>query len=299
MKRRKEFALNKLFNVCITLGMLLGCISIDFFTDHEIAWGFGFAIVALLFTVPPAFFTPYCYAFDSEGVSLCYIILPTERYLWKDIYAIEVEDKSTSSKTILIHFFYAYVFAIHGTNVGKTKFYMNGHIRKSFRTKYLIEKYWDGTITGYWFEDTKKWINKRRTKKQKQIKAHFTDEIVPMEREIRSEAREWLKPFVEQAKEQNLDIKTTYRYITKDFEELNSRPQEGYTYTLLAEIAHLGETDENRIVVISVDLLYARLGKTAYRGVRNAHAKEELDYIFSDALNEIGKNGIEVYCKEN
>ena len=299
MKRRKEFALNKLFNVCITLGMLLGCVSIDFFTDHEIAWGFGFAIVALLFTVPPAFFTPYCYAFDSEGVSLCYIILPTERYLWKDIYAIEVEDTSTSSKTILIDFFYAYVFAIQGTTVGKNKFYMNGHIRKSFRTKYLIEKYWDGTITGYLFEDTKKWINKRRTKKQKQIKAHFTDEIVPMEREIRKEAREWLKPFVEQAKEQNLDIKTTYLYITKDFEKLNSRPQEGYTYTLLAEIAHLGETDENRIVVISVDLLYARLGKTAYRGVRNAHAKEELDYIFSDALNEIGKNGIEVYCKEN
>ena len=105
MKRRKEFALNKLFNVCITLGMLLGCVSIDFFTDHEIAWGFGFAIVALLFTMPPAFFTPYCYAFDSEGVSLCYIILPTERYLWKDIYAIEVEDTSTSSKTILIDFF--------------------------------------------------------------------------------------------------------------------------------------------------------------------------------------------------
>lgn len=105
MKRRKEFALNKLFNVCITLGMLLGCGSIDFFKDHEIAWGFGFAIVALLFTVPTAFFTPYCYAFDSEGVSLCYTILPTERYLWKDIYAIQVEDTSTSSKTILIDFF--------------------------------------------------------------------------------------------------------------------------------------------------------------------------------------------------
>jgi hypothetical protein len=108
-----------------------------------------------------------------------------------------------------------------------------------------------------------------------------------------------LEPFVAQAKHYDLEIKTKHLYITKDFEELNSRPQKGYTYTLLAEIARFGETDENRIVVVSVDLLYVRLGKTAYRGVQNVHAKKELDDIFSDVLNEIGKNGIEAYCKDN
>ncbi len=301
MKKRRQFALNKLFNFCVVLGLLFAWGSKELFTDNDTAWGLGFGIVALLLVVLPAIFTPYCYAFDSEGVSLCYVFLPVERYLWKDIHAIEVEDTSidTGSRANIFVLFFSYVFAIQGTNVGKRRFYMNGHIRKSFRTKYLLEKYWDGTITGYLFEDAKKWINKRKAKKQSQIKAHLTDEVVPMEREARAETREWLKPFVAQAKQYNLDIRAKYFYITKDFEELNSRPKEGYTYTLIAEISHCNETDENRIVVVSMELLYVRLGKTAYRGVKNKHVKEELEVTFSDVLNEINKNGIEVYCKNN
>ena len=47
---------------------------------------------------------------------------------------------------------------------------MNGYIRKTFRTKYLLEKYWDGTITGYLFEDVKNWINKRKKRKKSKKK---------------------------------------------------------------------------------------------------------------------------------
>ncbi len=275
--------------------------SIEFFIENDTAWSWGFGLVGLILIVLPAIFTPYCYAFDSEGVSLCYVFLPVERYLWKDIHAIEVEDikLGTASRVTIFDSFYASVFSIKGTNVGESRFYMNGHIRKSFRTKRLLEKYWDGTITGYLFEDAKKWIDKRKAKKHSQIKAHLTDEVVAMEREIRAETRELLKPFIAQAKQYNLDIKEKYFYITEDFEELKSRPKEGYTYTLVAEISHFNETDQNRIVVVSVDLLYVRLGKTVYRGVKNKHIKEELEFTFSDVLNEINKNGIEVYCKNN
>lgn len=298
MKNKKQIASNKLFNFCVVLGLLLAWVSYSFFTDGEVAWGIGNGIAALLLIVLSAIFTPCCYIFDNEGISLCYLFLPVERYLWKDIYAIEVEDKwarSGGTRSLLMFFLYASVFSIYGENVGKCRFYMNGHIRKSFRTKYLLNKYWDGTITGYLLEDIKKWFNRRRTKKQ--IKAHLTDEIVPMEREARVEAREWLKSFVAQAKRCDLDIKTKYRYITPDFEELNVRPQQEYTYTLLAEIAHFGETNKDRIAVVSVDLLYVRLGKTSYRGVKNKNAKEKLEFTISDTLNEINKNGIESYCK--
>ena len=283
--------------------MLLGAFcawgAVGFLIEGDILWVLGLGIVSLLLIVLPAIFTPYCYSFDSEGISLCYLFFSVERYLWKDIHEIEVKDTSTSSRSVLFELFFAYDFCINGTSVGKRSFFMKGHVRKSFRTKRLFEKYWDGTITGYLFEDVKAWNQKRKSKKNLQIKAHLTDEIVPMEREIRAKAREWLEPFVAQAKHYDLEIKTKYRYITKDFEELNSRPQEGYTYTLLAEIAHFGETDENRIVVVSVDLLFVHLGKTAYRGVQNVRAKKELDDIFADVMNEIGKNGIEVYCKDH
>lgn len=301
MNKRKQIALNKLFNFCVILGLFFAWCSIEFFKENDADFGLGFGIAALLLIVIPAIFTPYYYAFDKEGISLCYLFLPVERYLWKDIYAIEVEDINLgpSSRVTIFDFLYASVFSIKGSNVGKIRFYMNGHIRKSFRTKYLLEKYWDGTITGYLFEDAKKWIDKQKSKKQSQINAHLTDEVVPMEREIRAETRELLKPFMAQARQYNLDIKSRYLYITKDFEELNSRPKECYTYTLVSEISHFNETDENRIVVVSIDLLYVRLGKTAYRGVKNKHTKEELEFTFSDVLKEINENGIEVYCKNN
>ena len=297
MKERKQFALNKLFNFSIFLGLLFLGLSIELFIDNDNVWGIGLGVASLICIVPASLFTPYCYVFDSKGVSLCYVFLPVERYLWRDIHAIEVENitTGTGASTTILEVFFAYVFCIRGKNVGKTRFYMNGYIRKSFRTKRLLEKYWDGTITGYFFEDVKKWYSKRKTKKQSHIEAHFTDEIVVKEREIRAEVRDWLNPVISQAKQYDLVIKPKYFYITKDYKELNSRPEEGYTYTLVMEIAHPGETDENRIVVVSIDLLYVRLGKTAYRGVKNECAREELELTIKDVLN----NGFESYCKND
>lgn len=298
MRKGRQIASNKIFNLCLALGLFFGWGSIGFFTENDRTGGVVCGIIALLLIMLPAIFTPYCYSFDSEGISLCYLFFPVERYLWKDIYAIEVKDTSTSSRSILFELFFAYDFCINGTSVGKRKFFMEGHVRKSTRTKRLFEKYWDGAITGYLFEDVKEHINNRKAKKKKQDKQHLTDEIVPMEREIRADVREWLEPFADRAKQFDLDIRTEFVYITKGFEELPSRPKERYTYTLIAEISRFGETDENRIVVLSVDLLYVRLGKTAYRGVKNEQARTDLELAFSDTLDEIEKNGIEVYCKD-
>ena len=299
MKKRKQFAFNKLFNFCMVSGALLTWVSIAFFRDNDSELGLIFGIIALPVLLLPAIFTPYCYAFDSEGISLRYIFLPVERYLWKDIRAIEVQDIGGTKRFFPIDFFYAFVFCIEGENVGESRFYMTGHIRKSFHTKRLLEKYWDGTITGYLFENIKNRINKRRAKKQVQVRAHLTDEVVPMERDVRAEVREWLNPLIAQAKQYDLDIKTSFIYITKDNEEWFSRPKEGYTYTLAAKIAHFNEADKNRAVTVKVDLLYVRLGKTAYRGVKNKHIGEALKYSLSDMLIEIGEKGIDVFLEES
>lgn len=300
MNKRKQIALNKLFNFFMLCGLFFAWGAVDTFIQGDNMWGFIFSACALLLIIIPAIFTPYCYAFDSEGVSLCYVFLPVERYLWKDIYAIEVDDISigTRARASIFDLLYASVFSIRGTNVGETRFYMKGNIRKTFRTKHLLEKYWDGKITGYLFEDLKEHIDKRKAEKQSYIKEHMKDEIVPMEREIRAEVREWLEPLTARANQYDLDIKAEYFYVTEDFEELKYRPKEKYTYTLIAEIAHFGETNEDRIVVVSVDLLFVRLGKKAYLGVKNKHAKKELEDIVSEVLSEINKNGIEAYCQD-
>ena len=290
MNKRKQIALNKLFNTSVVLGVLCACISVELFSCDEIIWGVILAVAACLLILLPLIFTPCCYIFDSEGVSFCYILISNERFLWKDIYAIEVEDINppySHMHSIILDFFYASVFCLKGSDSIKRRFFENVHIRKSFRTKKLLEKYWDGTITGYFFEGAKKWINKRRAKKQAYVNAHFTDEIVKMEREIRADAREWLKPVLAQAKQNNLDVKLKYYYVTKNSKELKSRPQEGYTYSIDVEISHYNEIDENKIIVVSADLLYVKLGKTAYRGIKNPKAKEELQIDFSDVLEKI------------
>ena len=290
MNKRKQIALNKLFNTSVVSGVLSVCISIELFSCDEIIWGVILAVAACLLILLPLIFTPCCYIFDSKGVSFCYILIPNERFLWNDIYAIEVEDISppyTHMYSITLDFFYASVFCLKGNDSIKRRFFENVHIRKSFRTKKLLEKYWDGTITGYFFDDAKKWINKKRAKKQAYVNAHFTDEIVKMEREIRADTREWLKPVLAQAKQNNLDVKLKYYYVTKNSKELKSRPQEGYAYSVDVEISHYNEIDENRIIVVSVDLLYVRFGKSSYRGIKNKQAKEELQIDFSDVLEKI------------
>ena len=297
MRTKREWALNKLFNLLLIVACFFAAMSFSMILEKDVSWAIGCGAVALVFLACALLFTPYGYAFDREGVSLCYVFLPNERYLWKDIHAIDVDWVKITAKTTILDFFYASVFRITGNSVGVQRFYMQGHIRKSFRTKRLLEKYWDGTITGYLFEDVTKWNNKRKAKKQKQVKQHLTDEIAPMERQVRAKAREWILPFADSAKLYGLDLRTEYRYITADFEELKSRPHEGYTYTLMVEISRPNETDEDRILVLSVDLLHVRLGKTAYRGVENKCAKEELESYLSETFAQIGKEGFDSLCK--
>lgn len=72
-----------------------------------------------------------------------YVFLPNERYLWRNIRAIEVSDDGTnSSQSPWFDLLFGKVFAISGHVEGELHFYMNGHIRKSWRTKRLLEEYW-------------------------------------------------------------------------------------------------------------------------------------------------------------
>ncbi len=299
MKIKKKYALNKLFNLLMVLGVLCGWISVVVFQEGgSFGLGFGIAVIALLLLVLPGFFTPYCYAFDPLGVSFRYVFSPTERYLWKNIREITVElDSSGTTKSFIWDFFYGRVFSIKGKTEGEPRFYMNGNMRKSFRNKKLLEQYWDGTITGYLLENVKKWFQKRSHKKQAEFFEHFTHEIAPMEGQMRSKMREMIAPLKEQANELGLSFQSKFLYITKDLVEQKERPKIGYTYTLEITICKPNETNEDHIVVLFVDLIYVRLGKTAYRGVENHCIEEELKFTVADVLEEMKTKGIEAYCE--
>lgn len=299
MKLKKEIALNKLFNFFVVLGIIFIIFAEPLLSGNlyiEAALFGGVGIITLILTV---LFTPYCYCFDKEGVSLCYVFLPVERYLWKNIKAIDVTICHMGRPTSIFTLFFGSVFSVDALPVGTSRFYMKGYIRKSFRTKRLLNKYWDGTITGYLFEDVANWIKKKKAKKNAEIKEHFTDEVAPMEREIRQKAKEKLGYFISGAKQYDLDVKIKFIYVDNGLKEWRSRPKNcDHTYKLIIEMRRMNDTESEQMVDFEIDLLYVRLGRTHLRGVYNANMEKEIQLLTSDVLDTISKEGLSFYFED-
>ena len=292
---RRQVALNKLFNVLIVSGILSGVGTYLLAVEGSLGFAIFFAVFGLIMIIGAAVFTPACYLFDEDGVSFCFLFRPNERYLWTNIHSIKEEDISTG-KASAIDLLYASVFKIEGQVEGKKKSYMKGHIRKSFRTKYLLKKYWDGRIEGGFFDDIIEWVRKRRMKKTGEVKEYLTDEVGHMEYEARLNTEIWLKSFYSQAEQLGLELRPEYLYVTDDFEEYENRPDAEYTYVMRVKVARPNENDEDRMLYLWADLLYARFGKEAYRGVVNKKASREFGEEFSEMFSEIKELGFEEYC---
>lgn len=292
----KQRAVNKwfVFWTLISIGAVL--FGSAFINSEESSLGiFGFVAGAFFFIV--AIVTePVFYVFESESVSLIYVFRKKECYLWKNVRSIRESYHSLGyGGTLSIPTPSEIVFLLDGKVEGEEKWYMRGYVRKSFRTKKLMEKYW-GVVEESDFSKIKKKIEKWQGKKQKQIDAHFTDEAVKCEREARAKIREATKPGIEKAKSHNIDIKVKFYYVTSSGEELTSRPDEGYRYTACAEISYIGETDEDRIVVTDEDLLFVRFSKTGYKCTENKKSAESFSNTLQEVVETICEKGIEVYC---
>ncbi len=291
---KRQIALNKLFNILIISGVVCGIGTYLLALEGELLFAILCAVFGLALILGAAVATPACYLFDEEGVSFCYVLRLNERYLWSNVHSIN-EEYIATGKSSAIDVFYASVFKIEGQVEGKERPYMKGHMRKSFRTKYLLKKYWDGRIEGGFFDGIIEWARKRRMKNTGEVKEYLTDEVGHMEYNVRLKAEEWLKPFFAQAEQFGLELRSEYLYVTDDFEEYENRPDGEYTYVMRVEIARPNDTDENRMLYLWADLLYVRLGKDAYRGVENKKALKEFGLEFSETFNEIKEIGFEEY----
>ena len=290
MKIKRHITLDRMTFIYLIFGMIFGmafavCIA------EAVVFGwilFGIATIAPLIGLV---LTPCYYIFDDEGVTLGYLFLPRERYLWSNIRGIEVEFDPiySSGSSSAIDLIAGRVFSIKGYVEGKLRFYMKGYVRKSFRTKRLFEKYWDGTITGYFGEDLKNWWSKKRKKQRNSVKSS-TKEVIAIENQARGKAKDIVAPYHNEAVQYGFEIRKRFVYVTEKHEELNSRPPQGYTYTMMLEVSRPGETDEDKIWCVDIELVYVRVGKSSYKGIENKHAAEELQFWLRDALEGI-KNG--------
>lgn len=286
--KRVQLACNRFLIYGMFLGGFFAWMAVVFIQEGAIGAGIGSAVVALGVIVIVLLLMPWGYRFDQKGITICYLLLPSERYLWRNIRSIEVFYERRGPAT----------FKLEGRLEGKSRFYMDGKICKNRRTKHLLETYWDGTITGYFFEDLHKWWQKRKNKKENEINRHRTDEVVPMERTVRAETRSALALCDAQASQLGLKLRIKFYYETEDMEEVNSRPQGDYVYSALIELCRPGETDESKMITTSAGVLHVRLGKTAYRGVKDDDALMNLRDELAQMLEEVRKNGFDAYCAD-
>ncbi len=298
MKNKRQIAFNKQYTLFFILGVFLLILSVTSFCEGDTGFGIGLGLVSALFLVGAPIFLPCFYLYDKEGVTLVYLYLPNERYLWKNVYEIRVIDDDTHSNRKSLLFFL--VYKITGDVEGKQRFYMDGHIQKSFRNKRLIQKYWDGTITGYFddeIEECKAWRKRHKDKKQKQIKQQFTDEILPMERSVRSEIRQALKHEICCAQNLGLTLCIEYYYVTDDLTKHNSRPNAAYTYTVLATLTPQNASEKKHTIRTEAELVRVDLCKKGYQGTVDQTAIMHFQASLYDILNKIQTQGLDSLIK--
>lgn len=236
---------------------------------------------------------PLYYRFDSDGVSLKYLFLTEERYLWKNVRGIELIDDSTRAS--IFNWFFM-VFRIDGKVEGKYRSYMNGKIQRSIKTRRLIEKYWGGKVEGYLIDDIKDHISRRKAKKAIKSGKYSAETVSKDERYARESTREKIKPYISRAAMMDLELRYKFVYVTDDLDESNSRPKEKYEFTALIEISRKGETNEDMILCVDSALLTVKLGKNEYISSKRKGAYRDLTEQLDILFDEIEKTGFEAYC---
>ncbi|MBE6673288.1 MAG: hypothetical protein E7599_07210 [Ruminococcaceae bacterium] len=287
MKQNKQYAINRLFFFFIIIGILLGVTTVPMAME-ELSLGIIMGIMAACTLITPFILMPTYYAFDKEGVTLCYLLLPSERYLWKNVTAVTVHIDPKSMGL-------ANFFLLEGTSEGTRRFYMDSHIRKSGRTKRLLEKYWHKKIGGYYFAELKSKSKRRLEKEELATKAHLTDEIVQTERNARAEARRVLQPLSVKAEELGLSLNYEFLFLTSDLELHKRRPTSDYDYTAAIELSLPEESDEARILCLDARLLQVHLTKKAYQGTEIENALVQMEDELEKAFTKIRKYGFEQY----
>ena len=301
MKQAKShYVIDKLPFLSVLGGFFLIAIANTSFAEGNIGLGVSTLFFAILLITIAPIFMPLYYRFDKSGISICYIFLQEERYLWSNVYTITIIDGTT--RPSLLNLFLR-DFEIGGTVEGKHRKHMHGKIPKNRKTERLIKKYWQGEIDGHLIDDIKDFIDDTKdfvanigAKKAMKSGNYNSENVARAERVARKETQERIKPYISRFAMIDLELRYKFVYVTDDLDELNSRPKEKYEFTALIEISRKGETNEDMILCADSALLTVKLGKNEYVSSKRKGAYRDLTEQLDILFDEIEKTGFEAYC---
>lgn len=248
----------------------------------------GFALLGGILTLVFIFGTviaPKLYIADEEGISLYYLPFVKEYFKWNEIKRIKI--KKSYSRSIIFDFLwkeYEIIPIKEKRNKGSKyhSIFHGSEISRTFLTRRMIKKYWDGNIE----DDSFSWF-KKRFSKEKDVKIKYDlTEVKQKEKWARDMLKQIAAQYESKAALYEKTIDASCTYFT-DEDDFNSRPKENYSY--VAEIFVEKENDEKSSFYITAELLFVSYGKKSMKITQNKNAFDEIAEKINEAIEQTEK----------
>ncbi|MBR3816995.1 MAG: hypothetical protein IKJ27_09745 [Clostridia bacterium] len=276
---KKSFALDSrlfLFVLCLLFAGLMTVISLQ---DGEKGFSLFCGMLTLMF-VFGVITAPKLYIADEEGFSIYYLPFVKEYFKWNDIKRIKI--KKSNSRSIIFDFLWR-EYEIVPTKEKRYKgskyhsIFHSSEISRTFLTKRIIEKYWEGTIE----DNSLSWFKKRFSNKESgKIKYELT-EVKEKEKWARESLNRIAQQYESKASLSGKTIDTSCTYFV-DGEDFKSRPKENYSYA--AGVFVEKENDEERSFYIKQEILFVSYGKKQIKIIENNGAFDEISKLINEAI---------------
>ncbi len=279
---KKSFAMDPRFFLMIIVTCFFGVMTYGGILDGDVgpALIVGGAIT-LLFIFGIVIIPKFSVA-DEEGVSIYYLPFVKESYKWSEIRKIEIVEDRSYRKTCLDYFWKVYkIVPMKEQNYKGSKyhsFFHSSEIFKTFLSKRMLKKYWNGAIE----DDSFSWFKKHCTKTKKNVKYDLT-EVRQKEKAVRDSLKSTVAQYEAKAKLYGKTIDASCTYFIDD-EDFGSRPKENYSY--VAEIFVEKENDEENIFYIKAEILFVRYGKSNVKITENKSAFDEIANKINEAIED-------------
>lgn len=278
---KKSFALDSrlfLFVLCLLFAGLMTVISLQ---DGEKGFSLFCGMLTLMF-VFGVITAPKLYIADEEGLSIYYLPFVKEYFKWNDIKRIKI--KKSNSRSIIFDFLWR-EYEIVPTKEKRYKgskyhsIFHSSEISRTFLTKRMIEKYWEGTIE----DDSLSWFKKRFSNKESgKIKYELT-EVKEKEKWARQSLKQIVMQYERKAELHGKTIDASCTYFIDD-DDFSNRPQENYSY--VAEVFVEKENDEERSFYIKQEILFVSYGKKQIKIIENNGAFDEISKLINEAIEQ-------------
>lgn len=229
---------------------------------------------------------PKLYVADEKGISIYYLPFVKEYFKWNEIKRIKI--KKSYSRSIIFDFLWKEyeIIPIKEKRYKGSKYHSIFHsseISRTFLTRRMIKKYWDGNIE----DDSFSWFKKHFSKEKDKTVRYDLTEVKQKEKSARDMLKQTVSQYESKATLYGKTIDASCTYFTDD-EDLGSRPKENYSY--VAEIFVEKENDEDNSFYITVELLFVSYGKKSVKITENKKAFDEIADRLNEAIEKAGNN---------